>query len=279
MPELLQGFVTRLEQTAHSTDVWALIVGLGRDLNLPFVDFISASNLRDWRRTLFIRTSYDSHWLQDVNEDPDVQKWSYFRSHAMHYLTPIAVGLEFVDEYRHVPEARVAVLRKAAERGIRAGFSVPLRLYTPPQAAIITFSGDHSKRQMIEIIKAHGWTLNTAALMGHQRYMQHFAMEFTERNQITEKQLELIELIGMGLQDKIIADRLGISISAVRQRLQALLHNTGLHSRTEVAALAMSVGIIPHPLNRPGDSQETLIEMDAGGHRLLRGASPPTRTD
>lgn len=269
-PPLLTNFITHLEQTATSQDVWHLVVALGQTLNLPFIDFIAASNFRDWRKTLFIRTSYDSHWLQGVNEDPDVRKWSYFRSHAMMYQTPLAVGIEYVDEYRHIPHKRVEVLKLAAERGIRAGFSVPLRLHAPPQASLITFSGDLSKRQMTEIIRAHGWTLNVAALMAHERYSHHFAREFTQRNHITDKQLELIELIGAGLQDKIIADKLGISISAVRQRMNALLANTGLRSRSELAALGMFIGLLPHPFNRPEGPQDTLVEMDRGGVRMRR---------
>lgn len=271
VPELLQAFVLELEETKRSIDVWQLIVALGQRVQLPFVDFISASSYRDWKKTLFIRTSYDSRWLQEINEDPELQRWSYFRNHAMHYLTPVMVGLEFVDEYRHIPERRVEVLRKAAAHGMRAGFSVPLRQNAPPQSALITFSGDHSRRDMQAIIHAHGWTLNTAALMAHQRYIMLFAQEFPERNHITDKQLELLELIGAGLQDKTIAARLGISISAVRQRMNALIQNTGMTSRAELAALAMSLGVLPDPFNRPDHQEvETLVEMDNVGTRILR---------
>ena len=267
----------KLERTERSRQVWQLIVALGQELNLPYIDFIAASNFRDWRKTLFIRTSYDSNWLQDVNRDPDLQQWSYFRHHAMHYLTPIAVGIEFLDEYRHIPQARVDVLRRAAEKGIRAGFSIPLRTFAPPQAALMTFSGSMSRRQMTEVIKAHGWTLHSAALMAHQRYTQLFAAEFTERNQITPKQTELIELIGLGHQDKVIADMLGISISAVRQRLNALMANTGMKSRTELAALAMFIGILPHPLYPQEGEIEALTEMDAGETRTRRDLIINTR--
>lgn len=268
VPDLLQSFITQLETTNHSSQVWALIVDLGQSLNLPHIDYITSSSFRDWRKTLFIRTSYDSSWLQDVNADPELQKWSYFRSHALHYQTPIAIGLEFADEYRHIPEKRVQVLREAAARGIRAGFSIPLRVHAPPQASLITYSGDHSKRDMRAIIKAHGWTLHTAALMGHQRYTQLFSFEFTERNKITRKQMELMELIGLGHQDKVIADKLGISVSAVRQRMQALMARTDMSSRAELAALGMFVGLLPHPLNHPDGHQDTLVEMDPLGPRL-----------
>ena len=270
VPDLMQAFTTALEEAEHSSHVWDLIVSVGQELNLPFVDYIVASSLQNWKKTLFIRTSYDSSWLNSMNDDPEVHKWSYFRSHAMHKLTPVAVGLEFLDEYHKLPDKRVQVLRVAAEHGIKAGFAIPLRQSAPPQAAIITFSGGQSRREMRTLIKAHGWTLNCAALMAHVRYSQLFAAEFTERNQITPKQLELIELIGLGLQDKAISEQLGISISAVRHRMNALLANTGLGSRAELAALAMSAGILPHPFNRPDTPFETVIDMDDVGPHLCR---------
>lgn len=262
-PEHLHNFIADIETTTNSLQVWQRLVRLGRDLGLPFIDFISASSHHNWRRTLFIRTSYDSSWLSQVNSDPELQKWSYFRSHALNHMTPITVGLEYVDDYHPIPEGRMEVIREAARRGMRAGFSVPLRLYAPPQAALITFAGDHSRRAFDAILKAHGWTLNTAALIAHQRYMTHFVAEFSDRNQISEKQRELLEKIGQGQQDKTIACDLGISISAVRQRMDKLLMKTGMQNRAELAALAMSMGILPDPLHRgEGPAPNMIVEMD-----------------
>lgn len=251
-PPRLRTFLLDLEATTCSEDVWKLIVELGHSLSLPAIDFISASAYRDWTKTQFVRTSYDSSWLDKYNTDPDLYRWSYFRSHAMQCLTPITIGLEFRDEYHDLPPGRVAVLEEAARLGIRAGFSIPLRQYAPPQAALLTFARDVSRDEMLAIIARDGWTMHAGALAAHQRYLQHFSREYPMRNAITDKQLELLEMIGAGLLDKQIADRLGVSVSAVRQRMNALLHKTGMTNRVELAALAMSLGILPHPLNRPG---------------------------
>ncbi len=267
-PDLLSAFLAELEGTARSVEVWDMLVRLGQKLELPYIDFISASSFSNWKRTRFIRTSYDSTWLNAINEDPDLHRWSYFRSHAMHHLTPVAVGLEFIDEYHYIPAKRAEVLKLAAAKGMRAGFSIPLRIHAPPQAGLITFSGDHSKRQMKAIIKAHGWTLNVAALMAHQRYITHFSAEFSQRNEISNKQRALLELVGSGLQDKQIAEQLQISVSAVRQRMHLLMEKTGMTNRAELAALAMSLGVLPDPLNRPENGDvETLIQMDKTGVR------------
>ena len=264
-PERLSAFLVDLEETERSVDVWRLLVDLGEGLGLPMIDFICASSFQNWKRTLFIRTSYDSSWLNELNRDPEIGNWSYFRTHAIQHLTPITMGIEYLDEYIPLPDKRVEVLRMAAERGARAGLSIPLRLVTPPQAALITFAGNYSRAEFDALLAEHGWTLNVAALVGHQRYMTHFVSEFTERNEITVKQRMLLELIGKGLQDKQIAHELGISISAVRQRLANLLERTGLSTRVELAALAMSTGILPDPLHSPdGPAPEMLIEVGKG---------------
>lgn len=264
VPMRLQRLLRDLESTTSSDDVWTLILDLGRSLDLPFIDFISASDFRDWKKTLFIRTSYEADWLHTMNLDPEVYQWSYFRSHGATCLTPIAIGLEFMDEYHDLPIARQAVLREAARRGIRAGFSIPLRQHVPPQAAFMTFAGDHSRKDMLAILKDDGWTLNAGALMAHQRFLHHFSQEFSQRNQITDKQADLLELIGRGLLDKQIADKLQVSVSAVRQRQNALMQKTGMSNRAELAALAMSIGLLPHPLNRPNKPQVTVVETDTG---------------
>ena len=85
-PELLQRFLVRLERTEHSLEVWRLIVDAGRSVALPFVDFVSAKGLQDWRRTLFLRTSYDSSWLTEEYRNDEARQWSILRQHAQHHL-------------------------------------------------------------------------------------------------------------------------------------------------------------------------------------------------
>ena len=272
-PDLLHLFLRDLETCDSSVAVWDRLVQLSCAVDLPNADFITASILPQKQRTMFVRTSYDSHWLNTQNRDPEQSKWSYFRSHALHHLTPILVGMEFVEDYMHLPEKRVTILREAAQRGMRSGFSVPLRGHAPPQAGIITFSGPHARRDMITIAKAHGWTLNVAALSAYQRFSSLYAWEFLDRNEITEKQRELLELIGTGLQDKHIAERLEISISALRQRLRQLMDKTACQSRAEIAALAMCSGLLPDPqLALDPQAQDVRVYMDGLGAQALNSA-------
>ena len=217
LPDRGQRFLRALETTQSASDVWELIMDLGRQVGLPFVDFIMASDWRDRKQTQFIRTSYDATWLHALNTNPDVYQWSYFRSHGIKHLTPICVGLEFISDYHPLPEARDAVLRAAAARGMRAGLSIPLRHTAPPSAGMITFVGDHDRDTLLDILQRESWSLTVGAWAAYQRHLMHFSQEFLERNKVTEKQRELLERIGAGQPDRQIADALEISISAVRQ--------------------------------------------------------------
>ncbi|WP_353471252.1 autoinducer binding domain-containing protein [Salipiger sp. H15] len=269
MPELLQWFLAELEATRASEEVWRLLVRLGRRLELPCVDFVIASGPEGPQRALIQRASYDTGWLAALDPSLATGRWSYLRGHSAGHLTPIAVGIEFLDEYHPLPEGRVELLREAARHGLRAGFSIPLRQTAPPRFGQLSFAGDHGRREMLAIIHAHGWVLNVAALTGHQRFLGFYAQEFPDRQQITGKQRELLAMIGAGLKDKQIAERLGISVSAVRQRLQALCERTGKVSRAELAALAMSLGVLPDPLLPHGPAARAEAAKGAPGQSLF----------
>jgi hypothetical protein len=60
--------------------------------------------------------------------------------------------------------------------------------------------------------------------------------------------------------------------------MNALMQNTGVTSRAELAALAMSLGVLPDPFNRRDHHDvETLVEMDDAGERVTRNPldAPP----
>ncbi|MFW2589050.1 helix-turn-helix transcriptional regulator [Sagittula sp. SSi028] len=252
-PDKGQACLRALETTQTAEEVWQLVCQLGADVGLPFIDFISASDWRDWKRALFVRTSYDASWLEKANTSPELYHGSYFRIHGEHRLTPICMGLEFIDDHPDLPEYRRDILKQAAARGMRAGISIPLRQHTPRATAMVSFIGDHDREALLDILSREYGTLAMCAWAAHHRYLLHFSEEYFDRNGITIKQRELLEMIGSGLLDKQIAEQLGVTVSAVRQRQNALMQKTNTSKRTELAALAMSLGLLPDPHNPPED--------------------------
>ena len=79
------------------------------------------------------------------------------------------------------------------------------------------------------------YTLNTVYL--HRRVQQREGAK--ERFGLTEREVDVVELIIAGANNKTIARELGLSLSTVKTHLQHAFHKTGVSSRTELSALIL----------------------------------------
>jgi DNA-binding NarL/FixJ family response regulator len=61
------------------------------------------------------------------------------------------------------------------------------------------------------------------------------ATAVAEVEQLTDREKEVLELVMQGLGNKAIADRLGVTIAAVKWHLQHIYEKLHVHSRTEAA--------------------------------------------
>jgi len=61
------------------------------------------------------------------------------------------------------------------------------------------------------------------------------AIAAEEVEELTDREKEVLELVMHGLANKAIADRLGVTVSAVRWHLKNIYHKLHVHSRTEAA--------------------------------------------
>jgi DNA-binding CsgD family transcriptional regulator len=135
----------------------------------------------------------------------------------------------------------------------------------PGQAGILIVGGGMSRAEFDAILAEHGWAIHTAALSAHTRYTELFKTEFIQRNRLTKKQQELIQLVGHGLMDKQIATELGVSVSAIRQRLSVIQTKTGAQNRADLAALATRIGLVPDPLLKPHTKDLTVFLSTGDG--------------
>ncbi|MGD0703827.1 MAG: response regulator transcription factor [Trebonia sp.] len=55
---------------------------------------------------------------------------------------------------------------------------------------------------------------------------------------LTERELEILALVGIGLDNRMIAEKLTVSVTTVRSHVQHMLAKLGLHSRLEAAVFA-----------------------------------------
>ena len=66
---------------------------------------------------------------------------------------------------------------------------------------------------------------------------------YTNNHDFTERELEILRELISGDSNAEIGERLGIGASTVKYHVQNMLEKTGMHTRTELAAVARSLGI------------------------------------
>jgi DNA-binding NarL/FixJ family response regulator len=67
---------------------------------------------------------------------------------------------------------------------------------------------------------------------------------------LTEREREVLELIGRGLANREIADRLFLSMATVKTHVNRVFAKLGLHDRAQAVVLAYETGVV-----RPGDRE------------------------
>ena len=90
----------------------------------------------------------------------------------------------------------------------------------------------------IELLNIINSTLN-----GYSIYPQDKKNQFTKLN-LTKKELEILQLICNGLDQKEISDKLSISINTTKTHISSLLSKTGFDSVHKLAIYAVSKGYI-----------------------------------
>lgn len=63
-------------------------------------------------------------------------------------------------------------------------------------------------------------------------------------NELTPREIELLQLIAEGLSNKAVAEKLYISENTVKYHLKKILQKLGVQNRTEAVAYALSAGLI-----------------------------------
>lgn len=61
---------------------------------------------------------------------------------------------------------------------------------------------------------------------------------------LTEREKEVVRLVAQGLTNKSIASVMGISVHTVKHHLVNVGQKLGIHSKTEIAVLAVREGLV-----------------------------------
>ena len=90
------------------------------------------------------------------------------------------------------------------------------------------------------------WRAHTGELVLHAPLATRIAARFRPSDQrLSEREADVLRLLALGLPNKLIPRRLGISERTVENHLRRIYDELGVNSRTEAAVVAMQRHLVP----------------------------------
>ncbi len=93
-----------------------------------------------------------------------------------------------------------------------------------------------------EIIEAIRKVMSGQSVMSSE--IQHGIEEMKSMPEMSQRQLEILNLVAKGFSNKEIADVLGVSLETVKDHIKKILLKMGAASRTEAASLAVNLQLV-----------------------------------
>jgi DNA-binding NarL/FixJ family response regulator len=169
-----------------------------------------------------------------------------------------ASGQEALDK---VPSVSIDVLLTDLRMGEMSGEELILRLRkSKPDLRCAVLTNYHSDEDVFSAVKvgARAYILKSATLeqvvgairtvhAGERVIPPHIAHQLAQRlarNELSTRELEILQLVARGLKNREIAEKLFISEFTVRNHVINLLDKLGTRDRTEATAVAIKQGLV-----------------------------------
>ena len=157
----------------------------------------------------------------------------------------------------HQPDVVLMDLRMPVLDGVEAIRSITTEFPGARILALSTYEGDGDIRRALEA-GACGYLLKDMLLTdvltairavrrGERVIPLYVAAQLTkhsERSRLTERELEVLQLVARGLSNKQVADVIGRTEETVKIHLKNIYAKMGVADRTEAVTLALSRGLI-----------------------------------
>jgi DNA-binding NarL/FixJ family response regulator len=157
----------------------------------------------------------------------------------------------------HLPDVVLMDLRMPVMDGVEAIRTITAEFPTARILALTTYEGDADIRRALEA-GARGYLLKDmllteviAAVRAVRRGERVIPAavatrlaEFPERSELTDRELEVLQLVARGLSNKEVARAIGRTDETVKIHLKNMFAKLGVADRTEAVTVALTRGLI-----------------------------------
>jgi DNA-binding NarL/FixJ family response regulator len=186
----------------------------------------------------------------------------------MQLVAEASDGEEAVAQFRrHRPDVTLMDIQMPKVNGTEAIIRIRSEF---PDAKILVFSTYAGDVQVLHAIKAgaRGYLLKgnvrTELLdairtvhSGRKRMTPEIAAELAEHaadDQLTSREIDVLRLIGAGNANKLIADKLGIGETTVKNHISSILSKLGANDRAHAVTIGLQRGIIELDMHQKSGS-------------------------
>jgi DNA-binding NarL/FixJ family response regulator len=182
-----------------------------------------------------------------VNAEPDMKLVAEARN-----------GQEAIEKFRlHRPDVTLMDLQMPGLNGIEAIHAIRSEFPNARIIVLTTYTGDVQVVRALQagargyILKGHVHTelMDTirAVDAGKKRIPSDIAAELAEHvadDHLTQREIDVLRLIGAGNSNKLIADRLSLSEATVKGHVTNILSKLGANDRAHAVTIGLRRGII-----------------------------------
>ena len=180
------------------------------------------------------------------------------RQADMMVVAEAANGKQAVERFRkHLPDVTLLDMRMPLMSGLEAAIAIGAEFPGARMIALTSYGGDEDVRRALAAgvqayltkdVLRHELLKTIRAVHAGQTYLPPAlaaALEAQSNSpQLSEREVEVLELVARGLANKQIAHTLNIAEATAKNHVKNILHKLGVQDRTQAATAAIERGII-----------------------------------
>lgn len=167
-------------------------------------------------------------------------------------------GRQAVERFRkYLPDVTLLDIRMPLMSGIEAAIAIRARFPGARLIALTTYGGDEDVRRALAAgvqayltkdVLRHELLKTIRTVHGGQTYLPEALAATLEAQsdsqQLSEREIQVLELVARGLANKQIAYTLNIAETTAKNHVKNILHKLSVQDRTEATTAAIKRGII-----------------------------------